>query len=175
MSITQLQTSLSPYEAWMVRSNLRTIEESGASGVDQVALLERNGYPKVAAAVSQALWQVGGGAGIAAPRVDWRDETLRAKQMTTLSGEPLEDRGIILEAGKRYRTKNGALVRVTWIIERAGSASKLLLDHPAYCDRVEAGKGRAVSTSYALNGKWCIYKDRLKSTAADYDIIEEIH
>lgn len=92
----------------------------------------------------------------------------------TLSGEPLEDRGITLENGKQYRTRNGCIVTVNWIIQRAGSLSKHLLDHPAFCDRKDPKTGRTVDTSYAINGKWCIYKERLKRTAAAYDIIAEV-
>jgi hypothetical protein len=92
----------------------------------------------------------------------------------TLSGEPLEDRGITLENGKSYRTRNGHIVTVSWIIQRAGSLSKYLLDHPAFCERKDPKTGRTADTSYAVNGKWCIYKDRLKNTAAAYDIVAEV-
>lgn len=42
---------LSPYEQWMVRSNLDTIRETGVTVEDQAALLRANGYPRIAQAV----------------------------------------------------------------------------------------------------------------------------
>jgi hypothetical protein len=92
----------------------------------------------------------------------------------TLTGEPLEDRGIVLEAGKQYRTRNGQIVKVSWVIQRAESLSKQLLDHPAFCDLTDPKTGRNVDTSYAINGKWCIYKERLKNTTDAYDIVAEV-
>jgi len=91
--------------------------------------------------------------------------------LKTLSGEPLEDRGIILAPGKRYLTRNGMIVLVKWIIQGIGSSNKSYLDHPAFCESTNPKTGRTVDTSYAINGKWCIYKERLKNTAPDYDIV----
>jgi len=48
-----VQRKLDPYEQWMVKSNLETIQ-SGVPMADQVAILKANGYPRVAAAVEKA-------------------------------------------------------------------------------------------------------------------------
>lgn len=45
---------LSPFERWMVKSNLQTISETGVPTATQIAILRANGYPKIAAAVAQA-------------------------------------------------------------------------------------------------------------------------
>jgi hypothetical protein len=45
------QLDLTPYERWMVTSNLKTIQETGVAPIDQAALLRANGYPKIAEAV----------------------------------------------------------------------------------------------------------------------------
>ena len=45
--------TLSPYEQWMVRSNLKTIRETDATLTEQAALLRANGYPRIAAAVEE--------------------------------------------------------------------------------------------------------------------------
>lgn len=42
---------LSPFEKWMVQSNLKTIQDSGVSTEHQASVLIRNGYPRVASAV----------------------------------------------------------------------------------------------------------------------------
>jgi hypothetical protein len=45
--------ALTPYERWMVKSNLETIRQ-GTPAADQVAILRANGYPKIADAVEAA-------------------------------------------------------------------------------------------------------------------------
>ena len=45
--------NLTPYQQWMVQSNLKTIAE-GTNVAVQTALLEANGYPVVAEAVREA-------------------------------------------------------------------------------------------------------------------------
>jgi hypothetical protein len=46
--------TLSPYEQWMVRSNLETIRSTGVAAAEQAALLRANGYPRIAEAVAEA-------------------------------------------------------------------------------------------------------------------------
>lgn len=43
--------ALSPFERWMVRSNLKTMRSTGATVAEQAAALRSNGYPRIAAAV----------------------------------------------------------------------------------------------------------------------------
>jgi hypothetical protein len=43
---------LSPYERWMVQSNLATVRTADVTLAEQVARLEANGYARVAAAVA---------------------------------------------------------------------------------------------------------------------------
>jgi hypothetical protein len=45
---------LSPYERWMVNANLETIRSTTVTADEQVALLQANGYPRVAQAVAEA-------------------------------------------------------------------------------------------------------------------------
>lgn len=45
--------ALNPFELWMVKSNLETIN-GGVPMEEQVAILKANGYPRVAAAVQKA-------------------------------------------------------------------------------------------------------------------------
>lgn len=46
-----MTTELSPYEQWMVRSNLQTIRETNVTAAEQVAVLIANGYARIAEAV----------------------------------------------------------------------------------------------------------------------------
>lgn len=46
---------LSPYERWMVKSNLEAIRQGTTTVADRVALLRANGYEKIAQAV-EASW-----------------------------------------------------------------------------------------------------------------------
>jgi hypothetical protein len=48
-----MERELDPFERWMVKSNLATIN-SGTLMKDRVVILKANGYPKVAAAVEKA-------------------------------------------------------------------------------------------------------------------------
>jgi hypothetical protein len=43
--------ALSPYEKWMVRSNLQTIREHGIPAAHQAAIVRANGYPQIADAI----------------------------------------------------------------------------------------------------------------------------
>lgn len=45
--------ALSPYEQWMVRSNLETIRSTGVTVAEPSALLRANGYPQIAQAVEE--------------------------------------------------------------------------------------------------------------------------
>lgn len=45
--------TLSPYEQWMVRSNLDTIDSTGTNAAEQAALLRANGYARIAQAVEE--------------------------------------------------------------------------------------------------------------------------
>jgi hypothetical protein len=45
---------LSPFERWMVKSNLQRIAEGENPTATQIAILRANGYPKIAAAVAEA-------------------------------------------------------------------------------------------------------------------------
>ena len=47
-----MNTKLTPYEVWMVKSNLETIR-NGVSAAEQIAILRANGYLKVADAVER--------------------------------------------------------------------------------------------------------------------------
>lgn len=47
-------SSLSPFERWMVKSNLQAIEAGEVATAERVATLRANGYPKIAAAVAEA-------------------------------------------------------------------------------------------------------------------------
>ena len=47
-----MNTKLTPYEVWMVKSNLETIR-NGVSAAEQIAILRANGYLKVADAVEK--------------------------------------------------------------------------------------------------------------------------
>jgi hypothetical protein len=42
---------LTPFEKWMVKSNLRTIREKRATAKQIIATLQANGYPRIADAV----------------------------------------------------------------------------------------------------------------------------
>lgn len=44
---------LSPYEQWMVRSNLETIRVTDVTAAEQVAVLRANGYARIADAVEE--------------------------------------------------------------------------------------------------------------------------
>lgn len=52
----KIQRELSPFERWMVKSNLETIRSTGVSISEHTAILRANGYPSIAAAVEQA-WE----------------------------------------------------------------------------------------------------------------------
>jgi alanine racemase len=49
-----MKKELSPFERWMVRSNLQTIE-AGADPERIIAILKVNGYPRIAEAVAEQL------------------------------------------------------------------------------------------------------------------------
>jgi hypothetical protein len=44
---------LSPYEQWMVRSNLETIRSTSVTVTEQAAVLRANGYLRIAEAVEE--------------------------------------------------------------------------------------------------------------------------
>lgn len=49
-----MKKELSPFECWMVRSNLKTIA-AGANPEQIIATLKANGYPRIAEAVAEWL------------------------------------------------------------------------------------------------------------------------
>lgn len=45
---------LTPMERWMVKSNLKRIQDGENPSATQIAILRQNGYPRIAKAVAQA-------------------------------------------------------------------------------------------------------------------------